>query len=481
MAFNSLQLIAQKWHSGLTDETSLANALMIQPETISPIVAQLFGSYYESYPLQFLTEGTGRSKGIAAREYDWNVIGRLDKPIQVGKTISSGSPGIGRSLFEVEFKDKWFALGDIIVSPNGVQARVQSDPEPGDGVNWKYKLQLADPDPTKFMALADLVEGKKFSKYFSAFEEYSRGGNTTFTTPVKLRNQLTTMRKSYPITGDAASTVMTFQIRNPKTDKVSAFWCDWAEYLCMQQWYEENERSLWYSIYNRDSNGIIHLPGANNRPVYIGAGVHQQIAPSNVRYYTELTETIMKDFLMDLSFNVTAFNGTSRKFVAFAGEYGFEQLDKALRESAQAWNLVDSKFVYGNGQELGLGGQFTQYRGLNGTELTLKHLPLYDNVDKNTKLHPDTKRPLESYNITVLDFAMYDGESNVQMMHKQGDGNDRSMMMWYEAGSTLPKGASEKTLLRSSDVDGYAVHFLAQKGIRIKNPTTCGRLICNAA
>lgn len=54
--------------------------------------------------------------------------------------------------------------------------------------------------------------------------------------------------------------------------------------------------------------------------VFIGAGLLEQIAPSNRRYYTRLTAELLEDFLFDLSYNILGTN--ERKFVALTGEMG---------------------------------------------------------------------------------------------------------------------------------------------------------------
>ncbi len=184
----------------------------------------------------------------------------------------------------------------------------------------------------------------------------------------------------------------------------------------------------------------------------------------------------MTEFLIDLSYNVTP-EGT-REFVAFTGEFGFAEFDRAMRDSASQFTLVDSVFVTGKGQNLALGGQFKTYAGLNGTKITLKHLPLYDDTVTNRELHYKTGRPIESYRFTILDFGIHGGESNIQKVYKK----DSDMIMWHEAGSIGPYGDPAKSIntMRSSNLDGYSVHMLSECGIMIRNPLACGELINTA-
>jgi hypothetical protein len=284
---------------------------------------------------------------------------------------------------------------------------------------------------------------------------------------------LTTLRLSYDITGSAYSTVLAVGLKDPKSGKVSYLWSDFQEWKAAREWMKRLERQLVYSKYNANPDGTTSLMGSNGRPVYIGAGLLQQIAPANRRFYTELTADLLEDFLYDMSYNLLGTN--ERKFVAFTGEMGMREFDRVLKEKAAAFTVVDSKFVTGSGQELTLGGQFTTYKMTNGIELTVKHLPLYDDIVHNRKLHPITGKPTESYRFTFLDFGMRDGESNIVKVARK----DREMSIWHTGGSVTPGAGYAKSAntLRSNAKDGYSVHFLGEVGIMVRDPRACGELI----
>jgi hypothetical protein len=346
-----------------------------------------------------------------------------------------------------------------------------------DGNDYVYTVVCADGQPSSFIPPTLLVAGAQVSRLGSAYEEYSEEADiVNYQAPFKLRNHLTTMRLSYDITGSAVASVMVIATRDPKSKKTSYLWSDYQEWIALRQWYRSLDRQLVYSKFNANADGTTDLIGTSGRPVYIGAGLLQQIAPSNRKTYTTLTIDILEDFLFDLSYNVLGTN--DRKFVALVGEMGMKELDRVLRAKATGYQLVDTHFVSGTGQNLTLQGQFTTYKMLNGIELTLKHFPLYDNIVYNRKLHPVTGKPLESYRFTFLDFGNRDGESNVMKVVRKG----REMVQWYTGGSVAPgQGfATSKNTLRSNAKDGYSVHFLSEQGIMIKDPTSSGELICDA-
>jgi hypothetical protein len=157
---------------------------------------------------------------------------------------------------------------------------------------------------------------------------------------------------------------------------------------------------------------------------------------------------------------------------------GMKEFDRILKEKASAYQLIDTKFVTGSGQELTLGGQFTTYKMLNGIELTLKHCPAYDNVVDNRLLHPISLKPLESYRFTFVDFGDRDGEPNIVKMVMK----DRALVMWHVAGSVAPGSGHAKSIstLRSNGKDGCDCFILGEQGIMLKDPTTCGELILDA-
>ena len=287
-----------------------------------------------------------------------------------------------------------------------------------------------------------------------------------------MRNYLTTIRVNYDITGSAYSTVMAIALKDPATGKTSYLWADYQEWKALREWYKRCERMLVYMKTNVNRDGSCNLKGTNGRPVFIGAGLLEQIAPSNRRYYTHLTGEMLEDFLFDLSYNCLGTN--ERKFVALTGEMGMREFDRILKEKVATMNLTDTVFVTGSGDNLTFGGQFKTYKMTNGIELTLKYFPLYDDTVYNRELHPITLKPKESYRMTFLDLGRRDGEANIVKVVRK----DREFVTWYTGGAVAPSGyAKSKDTLRSNGKDGYTVFFLGEMGIMLRDPRACGELI----
>lgn len=486
---NNLQLYKSKWFSGLVDENMLSNALLVKPHVVTPILSYVFGNW-ENNALDFLTKGTGRVQTIENREFEWMIMGEDEKAMPIVKVINQSGVeipanatsdtayycGINNTMFKIYLREKWFGAGAILAMDNrNYRVRVMNAPYQ-DGEYFVYNVQIANGDPTSFVPYQNLLPGSEVSRDGSAYEEYSDEADiTNYATPFKLKNQLTTLRQSYEISRDAYSSYMVIAVKGDN-GKESYLWSTWQEWQALKQWYKTIDKTLMYGEYNARPNGTVDLLGTNGRPVYMGAGLRQQIAPANKRNFTTLTTNIIDDFLFDISYNSMAMG--NRKYVALTGEMGMREFDRVIKEKASAYNLIDTHFVSGSGQDLTLAGQFTTYKMLNGIELTLKHFPLYDNTITNRQLHPITKRPLESYRMTFLDFSMVDGESNIVKMVRK----DAEMVMWHTAGSTAPGIGTSKSIstLRANSKDGYAVHFLSELGLMVRNPLSCGELVCTA-
>ena len=71
-----LRLYSDIWNpQGMTDENSLANALLTQPDVLSPVLTHLAGREDKRFPLSFLTEGLGNTRYINGFEFDYTWIG----------------------------------------------------------------------------------------------------------------------------------------------------------------------------------------------------------------------------------------------------------------------------------------------------------------------------------------------------------------------------------------------------------------------
>ena len=482
---NNLVLYRGKWFSDLIDTAKISAASQQNPYQVATVLSYVFGTKDDGYntSLDMLTGGLGNVLTIDQPSWEWNVVIDQDRAVTIrdakwnGAAINDDSTaGLGNTPIMLWLEDNWFASGAILeFDDKEYQVRVSGAPYQ-DGNLWVYTCYVADGNPASYIPASLLKAGCQVSRLASAYEEYSEEGDIlNYNTHYKMRNYLTTIRINYDITGSAYSTVMAIALQDPKTGKKSYLWADYQEWVAMREWYKRVERMLVYMKCNVNKDGSCNLKGTNGRPVFIGAGLLEQIAPSNKRYYTRLTAELLEDFLFDLSYNVLGTN--ERKFVALTGEMGMREFDRVLKEKMVNMNLIDTVFVTGSGDNLTFGGQFKTYKMTNGIELTLKYFPLYDNLTYNRQLHPITKKPLESYRMTFLDLGRRDGEANIVKVVRK----DREFVTWTTGGAVLPSGYGKSiNTLRSNGKDGYTVFFLGEMGIMLRDPRACGELLCDA-
>ena len=484
---NNLQLYRGKRFSDLVDENMIANAMLTRPHQVAGLLSLVFGTKDDgvSTAIDMITGGLGRTMVIDNREFEWDVMIDSDHAVNIrwakwnGNVIKLGdavTPGINQTPIYLGLEERWFGPGAILNFDNiNFQVRVNGLPYQ-DGSTWVYEVYVAEGFAGSYIPVEYLLPGRQVSRLGSAYEEYSDEADIiNYQTPFKMRNHLQTLRLTYDITGDAYSTVLAIQLTDPETGKKSYLWSDYQYWKALREWKKREEKELLFAHSNRNADGTYNLKGTNGRPVPTMAGLFEQIAPANVRYYTTLTTELLEDYLFDLCYNLIGTN--ERKFIALTGEMGIREFDRILKEKAAGFTVVDTKFITGSGQELTLGGQFTTYKMVNGIELTVKRCALFDNMEMFRTLHPLTGKPLMSYTFLFVDLGMRDGQANIVKVCRKG----REFVQWCTGGSVIPSGYGNSiNTLRSNSRDGYQVHFLGEEGIMLRNPLSCGILYCDA-
>ena len=460
--------------SGMTESDHLSQAYLTEPERMDAVLAYAFGTQNETV-LSMLTGGIGNTRFVSNREYTWDLHGQTERAVVVTGPMQSGNAGLNAMPFGWKMEEGIFEVSDNLVSDDGTMCRVSA--VSFNGIDYIYTAVLTDPDPKKFINASQLLAGARFSKDFSTVEEFSdKGGGTNFVAPMTLKNQLTTLRKHYAVSRSAATDVMVIELFS-EDGQSTKLWTKLAEWTALAQWYKEIDRSFIYTIYNKDPQGVVRLQGKNQRPVYHGAGIRQQISPGNKFYYAKLTYDAIDEFLLDLSYNADRWGG-NYNFIALTGKMGVREFNRAViaRQNELGVTITNSgTFITGTGDSLTLTGHFKKVEFLNGVSLTVKEFSPYDDKVRNRTLHPVSKKPIESYRFTLLNFGTVKGKANIRKVAKKNSEN----AMWHVCGSTTPYGDVAKNIgtMRSSGLDGYEVHMLAEVGIQLQDPTSCGEMI----
>jgi hypothetical protein len=497
------QFIRQQYKDGThVDSKMLSNALLTEPHVYHTLVYafanEKVGTFGDGYGvLQYLTQGSGAIaeigidyEGIGNSEIKWPLMGRLGRPIPIGgaaEPIISGAVGRNFSEFIVPLTEKYFGVGDVCRFPNGSQARVQEEPYRS-GNNWCYKFVIIGNEPNESIPSSELVVGAEISQLYNAFEEKSHGGNTKFTTPMWYRNQMTTVRKSFEITGDANTDVVVLKFT--RDGKAGYLWMFEYYYQFMKQWFHEVENMLWWGKYNRLADGTIPINGASGKPVIMGAGIEEQVSQANHIVSSRLEEDMLYNMLVEIG---RSKGGEAVQRTLITGNGGTREFHDAMKRAGLEFTTVDTNFVHKKtGNQLAFGAQYTTYKGFGGSSFTLIQHPAFDDPNVDASRVGPWGYSRTSYKMFFIDFGMYNGKPNLQIIPKASPNDNRMMKQWVTGGSFLPgsngegtnvKDLSAKQLqglpMRSHDGDYASVHCLSQLMIKICNPLSCGLIEIN--
>jgi hypothetical protein len=458
----------------------ISKALLSQSDWLAPMVTHAYGTSANfgnnNFPLSFVTEGMGSVKKISSTDlsYKQAILGKPKKTSTVSLSYytTGDKPGYGRTKFKVVFADRWFHKSLTVYSPSRLECRVQADPRPVSG-GWEYELQLMNPSATAYIPVSDVAAGQTWGRGIAKVgKERSRGVESRSYSPFMTQNQITVTRDTYKLAGNVKNKVMVLEIRaNGETFK---YWTQWEMFLRQIEFKEKCESDLWYSEYNKDSDGIIHMIDEDSGEVVTsGAGMLQQIP--NQDSYSILTTSKIESLVTDIFFNAS--DADKVNVDIFTGTGGMREAHRAMANASKSFSLVDSKVIQGQAPGfLTFGAYFNVYRHIDGHTVTFRKLGLMDKgvmADISSR-HPNDNLPLESYNMYCVDNSTYDGVKNLQYVSEAGREEINKVVPGMSA---LPEGYTD-TLFASSDIDACSVEWMKTQGIAMIKPTNSFKLFC---
>ena len=472
---NTLQVYQGKSWSGLTLDNHLGTFFNEEPHLASTMMSRVFGAY-DHMNMDSLFSYFGAEQELPDdRDFEWFLKGDNEKAIPVVSYSAADQtrPGVNHTTFQIVFPEKYFAKTDKLTADDrDFSVRVISEPY-SNGTDWVYEVEMMTGDPTLFMPPSLLTAGSQFSKEKSPQEKTlsKDGGLTNYSSPFKMRNSFNTFRKKDTIAANMIDRTVKIKLLDPKSNKETFKWLNYAEWEFLSQWYKEKNRDIIYSKSNKNENGTYNQKGDSGLEIKQGAGLREQISPAYKFKYNRFSIDWLEDILIQLSVNILPED--KRHFVALTGEYGMRQFHKSLEDHAIRFQPLDSKRIFGSGQQLGFGGQYTSFKGSNGVQFTLLKLPEYDDRIHNRIMHPDGG-VTESYRYTILNFGTTNGKQNIRRVYPKGE----KEKMWHIPGSCGPMGHHKSFNTGSSSaVDGYEIHAMCKQGVIVENPMSCAELI----
>ena len=486
MLISPLQKYEPKDWSGLTTENHFGALYGIEPQLVSTVIEHIykvnlgedFVGFVNKFPIMYIDDD---------RPYEWLLQGADEKNIPLvaayldDLSTAPTKAGVGHSVFYLVFPERIFEATDVIVGhhPDTYKLRVVADPV-SLGLNWAYPVELVTGDAALFVPTDEIAAGTRWSKEYSLVEQTlsKRGGSVFHTSPFRMQNVLSMIRKQYTVPGN--------MIRKGENKPLGFSWIDqngktqtrWIGKLdwdFMTQFRKERARLLLYGNSNKDANGNYGNKGESGYEIRAGAGLYDQCAPSNVFFYNKFDLDWLTEIALGLSVGKLAED--ERNFVLSTGEYGLYQFHKAAEDKASVFvpNFNQDRIKMTGDGKMSYSGQFLEYRAVNGLKFQLMHDKMMDDPIRNKIYHPEGGLA-KSREYMLMDFGTASGEPNIQRVGLKGD----EEIYRYIPGLRDPFSPYNNTTspnMAASSVDGYEVHRAFIGGLRVKNPMRMMRII----
>ena len=489
MFISPLQKYEPKDFTGLVTENHLGAMYQQEPILVSNLIEHIYRvnigedivSFMDKFPTLYINDDV---------PYEWLLQGSDEKNIPLiaaydsdGSTAitSVAQPCIAGSRIKLLFGERLFEATDVIVGhkPEFYKYRIVEDTIQV-GANYLYTVELVTGDNTLFVPQAELVGGTRWSKDYSLVEQTlsKRGGSTYHTSPFRMQNVLSMIRKQYTVPGNmirkGQNNPLAFAWKD-QSGKTQQAWIKKLDWDFMTQFRREKARLLAWGTSNKTATGAYGNKGDSGFDIRSGAGLYEQIAPSNVFYYNAFNINWMVELALGLS--VGKLPEDQRHFILSTGEYGMYQFHKAVTQDAALFtpNFNTDRIKMTGNNAMSYRGQFMEYVSVNGIKFGLMHDPLKDDPIRNKIMHPDGGLA-SSYEYTIMDFGTANGEPNIQKVGLKGD----EEIFRFIPGLRDPFSPYNNTTqpgMAATSVDGYEVHKAYIGGVRVKNPMRMARII----
>lgn len=452
------------------------------------------GGFEKNFPILYQTQGKGNKKSISSNtgQFYNKMFGKPKKTSVVGKTIHQPDARTGEAYedFYILFKDRQFMKNQILYKGgmDGIQLQVTADPVK-EGAYYKYRVKIFGHKYT-FVPYIMLQANQVWSGgVVKVSWEHSRGTEHRSYSPFETQNQLSIVRQSMKVAGNAARKGMNFDIK--VGGKTFRYFYDWEKYLTDLAFNEAKDIDLLTSSYNKDAEGNVQNYDANSgKAVYSGMGLWDQIPSCNELPYTRMSESRLETYITDIltiTQQLDLIDGNGNVVVEVLGGFGFlEEIDSALKRNTQLLTPIASSELYvkkdGNG--LQYGNYFTSYRHRSGVILKFGHHKGFDYgiMADSSERHPQNpSRPMSSYDAIITNFGQVSVSSdvdksgmsgNIQYVYEEG----REYVEGYVRGMAFIEGRIGGDM--SSDIDASSAEFMCTQGIHVHYPMSMGKIKC---
>lgn len=488
--------IKDGWATEITKRNHLDTLYPKCPQMVSDFMVQLlarnFGDSIESilnrYPTKYFEDDS---------EFFWDILGsaRRNIPLVQARDISTGNPvgttgmvGADRVPFELVFDRMWFFDGEEILGElNQIYPILIKGKPRMEGTNYVYTVECSG--PVKGIPAERLQPGERFSYAFAPVERglSKEVGGIRHSTPMKARNEFTTIRIKDEVSGDVYGKKLMMGVpvvRRDATGKqvqdTAEMWMHYWEYEFELTWREYKNNLYAFSTSNRSENGDYMNFGKSGEVIRKGDGLLAQLDRGNVHYYNQFSLELFENILLGIS--ATKLELDQRNFLVTTGEWGALDFHKAVRDTISGW----TEFTF-NGDNLGVvkktnsqlhenalqaGYQITKFLGPNNIVMDVQVARFYDDPVTNKIEMPGGKGKAMSHRYDVYDIG-----SKGDNVFKCGIKNQPTESRSIQWGIRDPYTGRWGNQYMSFSDDKAIVHKFGQFGVCVKDPTRTLSLI----
>lgn len=488
----------------VTDSQSIAG--MINPENTLDAMYKRSPQRITNTMIKLLAIHRGRSLEVLLnkfptheleddRDFYWELIGSSRKNIPLvearykGSVVTSSdfNVGEGGARFELVFGENWFFDGETIVGEKNelYPVRIMKEPKP-EGTNMVLEVEIFGGSQNGIPG-EELLRGTRWSvDYAAAGRGLSRDqGGVRRVTPVSMRGDVSTLRISHKIAGNAQNKKVSIGIPvvdkagNKKSFATLAMYEDW---LVEQEFSMYKNRALMFGRTNRDYKGEYHNLDKSGWQIKMGSGIREQMEFANTFYYDgEFDLEMLEEILLTLSEGKLGFS--ERTFMLRTGERGAHGFHKAVLTSTSGWATFlnntgtnaatitkTSSELHDNALKAGF--QFVEYMAPNGVTVKIEVDDFYDDKERNKIKFPGSRGVAESYRYDIF----YIGTPEVPNIKKVSIKNQPEIR-GYRWGFRNPFTGQSNNQYMSHDEDSAIVTKFCQLATIVFDPTRTAQII----
>lgn len=488
---SNLEIVsASKQGVQLLEENNIATLYKTQPHEIDPVVTAALALMNKQSPLDYILEKMGavETLRIGQREMQWDLELRPDNGYTITKSpeeiygqTSAMTLGFGGQEFAIGISDREAFIPNDIVVPEDERIQLIVTRVAQDGLHTIVYFRIFNNTAVSSMSSSKVANGMKLTRWATVASEYSdRGGSGQISRPIKLRNSLMTLRDSYAVTRSAKQTKNVIEITNPSNPSEKTwYWADRYYWNFLEQVKRGTDIMLLEGVYNQGSNVESIIKDEAGRPIFMGAGLQDQISPSNLFYYNGTLDFDYLEEIVSALANQTTVFGTDAHLVLFAGKGLRRAITNAVTKKYAA-NVIPNIYQTGLTFLKDKGDDFEAFQRncsritfAFGNTLDILPMDIFSDVSyykqKVSTGFPDTRKSMEGFFMNIGS----PGKQNIKKVYRDG----AETIMAVVEGLIGADGKQAKN--PSSGKDGYVGHVLREVGICLLDPMGSGRMIYN--